>query len=220
MSSTFSCPIVIGIAGGTGSGKTTVAEKIVKAVGRDKVAILDQDSYYRDLSHLSIEERRKHNFDHPDALEFSLVRDHVRRLKNREQLQKPLYSFKTSARTGEYELIEPAEIIIVEGILIFWDKELRKMMDIKLFVDTDDDIRLVRRLMRDTKERGRTMDRVVDQYMQTVRPSHLSFVEPTKRYADLIIPEGGSNKVAISIVVSTLKHWLRTESGVATREGN
>lgn len=212
MSELFSCPMVVGIAGGTGSGKSTVADRIVEAVGPENVAILDQDSYYMDLSHMSLSERRERNFDHPDALEFSLLRDHVRKLKRSEGVQKPEYSFTTSTRTGRSVAVQPAAIIVVEGILIFWDKKLRDLMDIKIFVDTDDDIRLMRRLMRDTQERGRTLEHVVDQYMATVRPSHLSFVEPTKRYADLIIPEGGENKVAINIVVSNFKHLLEQQS--------
>lgn len=203
-------PLTIGIAGGTGSGKSTVAQRIMEAVGVENVATLDQDSYYKDLSHLSIEERRKQNFDHPDALEFALLRDHVRNLQARQQVRKPVYSFKTSTRTGEYTLLEPREIIIVEGILALWNEELRSLMDVKIFVDTADDIRLVRRLMRDTQERGRSLERVIDQYTNTVRPMHLTFVEPTKRYADVIIPEGGMNQVAIGMVVATLKHWLRT----------
>ena len=209
MIETFSRPLVVGIAGGTGSGKTTVAEKIAGAIGHENLARLDQDSYYRDLGHLSGAERRQHNFDHPDALEFALLAEHVGQLKARKPVDKPVYSFHTSTRTGECQRIEPAEVIIVEGILVLWDEGLRETMDIKVFVDTDDDIRLVRRLLRDIRERGRTLERVIDQYMDTVRPSHLTFVEPTKRYADIIIPEGGMNQVAISIVVGTLKHWLQ-----------
>lgn len=209
MSETFRQPLVVGIAGGTGSGKTTVAEKIADAIGHENVARLDQDSYYRDLSHLSAAEQRQHNFDHPDALEFELLTSHVRCLKGRQEVKKPVYSFHTSTRTGESQLIRPAEVIIVEGILVLWDEGLRETMDIKVFVDTDDDIRLVRRLLRDIHERSRTLERVIDQYMDTVRPSHLTFVEPSKRYADIIIPEGGMNRVAISIVVGTLKHWLQ-----------
>jgi uridine kinase len=204
----FSGPLAVGIAGGTGSGKTTVAEKIIDAVGRERVACLDQDSYYRDLSYLEVADRRKHNFDHPDAVEFPLMREHVTRLKRREAIQKPVYSFRTSTRTGETVEIKPAEVVVVEGILVLTDEALRNMMDIKIFVDTDDDIRLVRRLLRDTRDRGRQLEQVIDQYMSTVLPLHLTFVEPTKRYADLIIPEGGMNEVAISIVVATLKHWL------------
>jgi len=204
----FSRPLVVGIAGGTGSGKTTVARKIMSAVGHDKVALLDQDSYYRDLSHLSLPERRQNNFDHPDAVEFELVLEHVARLKKGLGVHKPVYSFKTSTREQRSQELAPAEVIIVEGILVLWDKALREAMDIKIFVETDDDIRIVRRLSRDIRERGRELEHVVDQYLATVRPMHLTFVEPTKRYADLIIPEGGMNQVAISMVVATLKHWL------------
>jgi uridine kinase len=204
----LSRPLIIGIAGGTGSGKTTVARKIMSSVGTDKVAMLDQDSYYRDLSHLTLPERRRHNFDHPDAVEFAFLRDHVTQLRRGEAVRKPVYSFVTSTRTGDYQLIDPAEVIIVEGILALWDEGLRNLMDVKIFVETDDDIRIVRRLSRDIRERGREFDHVVDQYMATVRPMHLTFVEPTKRYADLIIPEGGMNEVAISMVVATLQHWL------------
>ena len=211
MKTSFSRPLVVGIAGGTGSGKTTVAAKIIESVGPDKAILLDQDSYYKDLSHLSLVERRQQNFDHPDALEFSLFRKQVRKLKSREPVDKPVYSFNTSTRTGESVRLDAAEVIIVEGILVLYDEPLRDLMDIKIFVDTDDDIRLVRRLLRDTRERGRTVERVIEQYMETVRPMHRTFVEPTKRHADLVIPEGGMNRVAISIVVATLKHWLAQE---------
>jgi uridine kinase len=208
MIETFSKPLVVGIAGGTGSGKTTVAKKIMSAVGRDKVALLDQDSYYRDLSHMSLEDRRQTNFDHPDSVEFELVRHHVRELVAGRGVSKPVYSFKTSTRTGETVDMAPAEVVIIEGILALWDEDLRQLMDIKIFVETEDDIRIIRRLTRDVQERGRTLEHVVDQYLATVRPMHLTFVEPTKRYANLIIPEGGMNQVAISMVVATLKHFL------------
>jgi len=214
----LSRPLVVGIAGGTGSGKTTVARKIMSSVGNDQVVMLDQDSYYRDLSHLTLAERRRHNFDHPDAVEFAFLRDHVAQLRRGEAVHKPVYSFVTSTRTGDYQLIEPAEVIIVEGILALWDEGLRAMMDVKIFVETDDDIRIVRRLSRDIRERGREFDHVVDQYMATVRPMHLTFVEPTKRYADLIIPEGGMNEVAISMVVATLQHWLNQIAPLSRRE--
>jgi uridine kinase len=214
MSSALAKPLVVGIAGGTGSGKTTVSKKIMSAVGRDKVALLDQDSYYRDLSHLDLEDRRKTNFDHPDAVEFELVRAHVRELVAGRSVEKPVYSFKTSTRTGEKVLVPPPEVIIVEGILALWDKKLRNLMDIKIFVETEDDIRIIRRLTRDVKERGRTLEHVIDQYLATVRPMHLTFVEPTKRYANLIIPEGGMNQVAISMVVATLNHFLTDVSAI------
>ncbi len=214
----LSRPLIIGIAGGTGSGKTTVARKIMSSVGTDRVVMLDQDSYYRDLSHMTLVERRRHNFDHPDAVEFAFLRDHVAQLRRGEPVRKPVYSFVTSTRTGDYQLIQPAEVIIVEGILALWDEGLRNMMDVKIFVETDDDIRIVRRLSRDIRERGREFDHVVEQYMATVRPMHLTFVEPTKRYADLIIPEGGMNEVAISMVVATLQHWLNQVAPSAKRE--
>jgi len=212
----LSRPLVVGIAGGTGSGKTTVAKRIGAAVGSEQVAMLDQDSYYRDLSHLTLEQRRQHNFDHPDAVEFSLLREHVALLRDGQAIRKPVYSFESSVRTSEYHLLQGSDVVIVEGILVLWDEELRNLMDVKIFVETDDDIRIVRRLTRDIKERGRELQHVIDQYLATVRPMHQAFVVPTKRYADLIIPEGGMNEVAISMVVATLKHWL-TE--VATRPG-
>lgn len=208
MSGGLARPLVVGIAGGTGSGKTTVSKKITAAVGSSKVALLDQDSYYRDLGHLSLEERRRANFDHPDAVEFELVRAHVKALLAGESVSKPVYSFATSARMPEVVVLPPAEVIIVEGILALWDEELRGLMDIKIFVETEDDIRIIRRLTRDVRERGRSLEYVVDQYLATVRPMHLTFVEPTKRYANLIIPEGGMNQVAISMVVATLKQFL------------
>jgi uridine kinase len=204
----FSKPLVVGIAGGTGSGKTTVAKKIINAVGRENVALLDQDSYYRDLSYLDIEERRENNFDHPDSIEFELMKEQIMQLQNGQGVSRPVYSFATSTRTSETIPVQPAEVLIVEGILVLWDKSIRELMDIKIFVETEDDIRIIRRLSRDVKERGRSLQHVIDQYLDTVRPMHLTFVEPSKRYADLIIPEGGKNQVAISMVVATLKHWL------------
>jgi uridine kinase len=217
MSGTFPRRLVVGIAGGTGSGKSTVAEKIMAAVGEEHVSMLDQDSYYKDLSGWTLEQKRRHNFDHPDAIEFALMREHLDKLRQGVPVLKPVYSFHSSTRTGEHTQIKPSDVIIVEGILILWDEQLRDRMDIKVFVDTDDDIRMIRRLLRDIRERSRTVERVVDQYMQTVRPSHLTFVEPTKRYADIIIPEGGMNQVAVSMVVATLKHWLTDKAG--TLEG-
>ncbi len=212
MTKPFARPLVVGIAGGTGSGKTTVSKKITAAVGRGKVALLDQDSYYRDLGHLKIEERRRTNFDHPDAVEFELVRAHVKSLLKGVSVAKPVYSFETSTRTADVVELPPSEVIVVEGILALWDEELRALMDIKIFVETEDDIRIIRRLTRDVKERGRSLEHVVDQYLATVRPMHLTFVEPTKRYANLIIPEGGMNQVAISMVVATLKQFLNDVS--------
>jgi uridine kinase len=214
----LSRPLVVGIAGGTGSGKTTVAQKIMSAVGQRGVALLDQDSYYRDLSRMPLEQRRKQNFDHPNAVEFELFREQVEALRNRHAVRKPVYSFKTSTRTGQFNSIDEADVIIVEGILVLWDEGLRNLMDIKIFVETDDDIRIIRRLVRDIDERGRTLQHTVDQYLATVRPMHQAFVEPTKRYADLIIPEGGMNEVAISMIVATLKHWLNEAAARGCRE--
>ncbi|MFH1529227.1 MAG: uridine kinase [Pseudomonadota bacterium] len=199
--------LVVGVAGGTGSGKSTVGRRLIEALGRENVAYLDQDSYYRDLSHLPKEERRANNFDHPDAIEFPLFAEHIRRLREGEAIEKPDYSFTLHTRTGRHTTVRPAEVILVEGILVLTDKEVRDAMDIKLFVDADDDIRLSRRLVRDIQERGRSIEDVLDQYMGTVRPMHLAFVEPSKRYADLVIPGGGMNDVAIAMVVGTLRDW-------------
>lgn len=199
--------LVVGVAGGTGSGKSTVGRRLIEALGRDNVAYLDQDSYYRDLGHLSREERRAQNFDHPDAIEFPLFAEHIQRLQSGETIDKPDYSFTLHTRTDRVTAVRPADVILVEGILILADREVRKAMDIKLFVDTDDDIRLGRRLMRDIQERGRALDDVLAQYMGTVRPMHLAFVEPSKRYADVVIPGGGMNDVAIAMVVGTLRDW-------------
>jgi len=199
--------LVVGVAGGTGSGKSTVGRRLIEALGRDNVAYLDQDSYYRDLGHISKDERRTQNFDHPDAIEFPLFAEHIRCLRDGEEIEKPDYSFTLHTRTGRSTRVRPAEVILVEGILVLADEEIRDAMDIKIFVDADDDIRLSRRLVRDIQERGRTIEDVLDQYMGTVRPMHLAFVEPSKRYADVVIPGGGQNDVAIAMVVGTLRDW-------------
>ncbi len=199
--------LVVGVAGGTGSGKSTVGRRLIEALGRDNVALLDQDSYYRDLSHLPREERRAQNFDHPDSIEFPLFAEHIRQLRDGETIDKPDYSFTLHTRTGRNTAVRPAEVILVEGILVLTNREVRDAMDIKIFVDADDDIRLSRRLVRDIEERGRTIEDVLDQYMGTVRPMHLAFVEPSKRYADVVIPGGGMNDVAIAMVVGTLRDW-------------
>ncbi len=202
-------PIVIGIAGGTGSGKTTVAQAILRRVGSDKIAYLPHDAYYKDHSHLSPEERARVNYDHPDSLETSLLVEHIRALKAGQVIERPVYDFTTHSRTRQTVRVEPRPIILVEGILIFVEPELRALFDIKIFVDTEADIRFIRRLLRDIHERGRTMESVVDQYLGTVRPMHLEFVEPSKRYADIIIPEGGLNTVALDMVVARLEALLR-----------
>ena len=201
--------IVIGVAGGTGSGKTTVSESILDRVGRDRIAYLQQDSYYCDLSHLPHEERVQVNFDHPDSLETDLLIRHLTALRNGLAVDVPVYDFTRYTRTGEMRRVEPRRVILVEGILIFAEKALRELFDVRIFVDADADIRFVRRLKRDLEERGRSAESVVRQYLGTVRPMHLEFVEPTKRYADVIIPEGGFNTVALDMVVARIEAMLR-----------
>ena len=201
-------PLVIGIAGGSGSGKSTVASVILRRVGARRIAFLMHDAYYRDLSHLPLEERVKENFDHPDSLDTPLLVQHLQELRARRAVEMPVYDFKSYTRTAETQRIDPRAVIIVEGILIFAEPELRKLFDVKLFVDTDADIRFIRRLQRDIAERGRTADSVIRQYLGTVRPMHLEFVEPSKRYADVIIPEGGLNAVAMDMVVARVESLL------------
>jgi len=197
----------IGIAGGTGSGKTTVAQNIKEKIGED-ILILDMDSYYKDNSHIPFEERLKINYDHPDAFDIPLLKSHIEALLRGESIKKPIYSFVEYTRLKEFEEVKPKRIIILEGILALFFEELRKLMDIKIYVDTDADIRLIRRLLRDIKERGRTIDSVIKQYTEVVRPMHIQFVEPTKRFADIIIPEGGFNVVAVDMVVSRIKDFF------------
>ena len=201
-------PIIVGVAGGTGSGKTTVSQAILDRVGRERIAYIQHDAYYRDRSHLPFEERAKLNFDHPDALETELLVEHLRRLRAGEPVEVPIYDFATHTRIPQTRRVEPRPVIMVEGILIFADRALRDMLDVKIFVDTDADLRFIRRLERDIAERGRTMRSVIDQYLTTVRPMHLEFVEPSKRYADVIIPEGGFNRAAIDMVVARVKAML------------
>ncbi|MGA9995868.1 MAG: uridine kinase [Pyrinomonadaceae bacterium] len=200
--------MIIGICGGTGSGKTTVANRILESVNANDVAFIQQDSYYRNLKDLPLDYRRAVNFDHPDALDNDLLVNHVRKLKAGEPVELPLYDFKTHTRLNETKLIEPTPIVIIEGILIFTDARLLEQMDIKVFVDTPDDIRFIRRLRRDIAERGRTIDSVIEQYLNTVRPMHMQFVEPSKRYADVIIPEGGHNLVSIDLISGKIRERL------------
>jgi uridine kinase len=202
-------PLIIGIAGGTGSGKTTVVNIILERTGPEHVAILAHDSYYKDLSALPFEERRKVNFDHPDSLDTPLLIEHIRQLKHSIPASAPIYDFKTHTRTHQTIIIQPQPVILVEGILIFVEPDLRNLFDIKIFVDTDADIRFIRRLQRDIAERGRTSQSVINQYLSTVRPMHLEFVEPSKRYADVIIPEGGLNTVALDMIVARIEALLR-----------
>lgn len=205
-------PIIIGVAGGTGSGKTTVSEAILERVGRERITYIQHDSYYKDLSHLPLEERHKINFDHPEALDTDLLVEHLARLQAGSPVEVPIYDFTTHTRRRETRRVEPRGVTLVEGILIFADKALRDLMDIRIFVDTDPDIRFIRRLRRDITERGRTLESVIRQYLETVRPMHLEFVEPSKRYADIIIPEGGFNVTAIDMVVARVEAMVGSES--------
>ncbi|HJK95307.1 MAG TPA: uridine kinase [Polyangiaceae bacterium LLY-WYZ-15_(1-7)] len=197
--------LVIGIAGGTGSGKTTIARKITDALPSDKVDRIEHDSYYRDRPELSYDERCGLNFDHPSALETTLLVEHVRTLREGQAVEVPIYDFTTHRRLPETRPVEPRNVIVVEGILVLADPALRDLMDIKIFVDTDADIRAFRRIRRDIEHRGRTFQQVRDQYYKTVRPMHLQFVEPSKRWADLIIPEGGDNRVALDVLIAKIQ---------------
>jgi len=200
---------VIGVAGGTGSGKTTVSRRIQEAVNVAYIAYLQHDNYYRDQSHLSPEARAHTNYDHPNSLETALLIEHLHTLKAGQAVEMPLYDFSIHTRSTHTQHVDPARIILVEGILIFTEKELRESMDIRVFVDTDADIRFIRRLRRDMVERGRSLDSVVQQYMATVRPMHQEFVEPSKRYADVIVPRGGDNRVAMEMIVSRILALLK-----------
>lgn len=201
--------ILIGVAGGSGSGKTLVVQHMIQQLGSDRVVVLQQDSYYKDSSHLPFEERAKQNFDHPDAIDSDLLIQHVEELLNGWTVDIPIYDFTTHTRRTETRRAGPHDIIVLEGILILDTPGLRELMDIKVYVDTDPDIRFIRRLKRDTAERGRTMHSVVEQYEKSVRPMHLQFVEPTKRYADIIVPEGGYNWVAIDLLKTKIEALLR-----------
>jgi uridine kinase len=204
-------PLVIGVAGGSGSGKTTVADVILNSVGRNRIAYLPHDAYYRELTNLPLTQRMATNFDHPDSLESEMLRDHILKLKTWQPIELPVYDFTTHSRTAETIHVAPQRVILVEGILIFAESELRNLFDVKIFVDTDADIRFIRRLNRDITERGRTTEMVVKQYLSTVRPMHLEFVEPSKRYADVIIPEGGLNVVAMDMVIARIESLLKEE---------
>ena len=201
-------PVVIGMAGGSGSGKTTVLQHIIREFGADPIAVLDHDAYYQDLSHLSPEERTQFNFDHPDALETDLMREHLDALIEGRAIEKPVYDFTTHTRREETETVEPRPVIIIEGILVLAESLLEEQMDIKIYVDAADDIRLMRRIRRDIQERGRSIEGILRQYERTVRPMHLEFVEPSKRQADIIIPRGGHNRVAIQMVMSRIQDLL------------
>jgi uridine kinase len=202
-------PLVIGVAGGSGSGKTTVVRRIVESIGGEEVTVLEHDRYYRDRNELRVEERRALNYDHPDSLETELLVQHLDQLRAGKTIDAPRYDFARDARLAVRETITPRRAIIVEGILIFTDKALRSLMDVKVFVDTDDDTRFIRRLQRDITERGRTVQSVIEQYLATVKPMHLEFVEPSKRYADVIIPTGGHNTVAIDMLLTLIRSLAR-----------
>jgi uridine kinase len=202
-------PLVIGIAGGSGSGKTTVAQKILERVGSERIAFLQHDSYYKDLSGLPPTQRAQVNFDHPDSLETELLIQHVACLRAGKAVEVPIYDFSLDRRTDKTFTVQPYRVILVEGILIFTEPKLREMFDVKIYVDTDADLRFIRRLQRDLAERGRTTESVIKQYQSTVRPMHLEFVEPSKRYADVIIPEGGFNTAALDMVVARIEALLK-----------
>jgi uridine kinase len=198
-------PVIIGIAGGSGSGKSTLLEKMIDALGTGFVTVIDHDAYYRDLSHLSLAERTEVNFDHPNTLDTDLLVEHLDELLDGGTVNKPVYDFSQHTRSGAFETLGPRPVIIVEGILVLTDRELVDRMDIKLFVDTEDDVRLARRIRRDICERGRTVESVLDQYESTVRPMYIQFVEPTKRIADIIIPRGGHNEVALDLILTKIR---------------
>jgi len=203
-----SLPLVVGIAGGSGSGKTTLAQAILDEIGRERIAFLPHDAYYRDQSQLTFEERLRVNYDHPDALETDLLIAHIEALHRGEIIERPVYDFKLNTRSSETRRVVPRQIILVEGILLFYEPQLRKLFDMKLYVDADPDICFIRRLMRDIQERGRSVESVITQYLSTVRPSYIEFVEPSKRFADVIIPEGGMNNVALQMVIARLRGLL------------
>jgi uridine kinase len=205
-------PVIIGVTGGSGSGKTSVTKAIYESFKGHSILILEQDYYYKDQSHLPFEERLKTNYDHPLAFDNDLLIEHIEQLLRYETIAKPVYDYSLHTRSHEVILVEPKDVIILEGILVLEDERLRNLMDIKLYVDTDADLRIIRRLMRDIKERGRSIDSVIGQYVNVVRPMHNQFIEPTKRYADIIIPEGGQNHVAIDLMVTKIKTILEQKS--------
>jgi len=205
----FPKPLIIGIAGGSGSGKSTVARNVAEALSQSSVAFLDMDAYYRNFAHLPMEERKRVNWDHPEAFDTELLVSQVRALCAGRSVDKPVYDFASHTRSARTERVNPADVVVLDGILLFADEDLRSLCDIKVFVDADADIRLVRRLKRDVMKRGRTLEDVIAQYLETVHPMHLQFVEPSKRYADVIVPRGGHNTIAIEMIVAKIQHRLR-----------
>ena len=214
----MSKPLIIGIAGGSGSGKSTVAKNVADNLGSLSVAFIDMDAYYRNFSELSLDERRRLNWDHPDAFDYELLTDHLKRLAERESIEKPVYDFVTHLRSSDTIAVEPSDVIVIDGILLFVEESVRDLCDVKVFVDADADVRLIRRIQRDITTRGRPLGEIIDQYLSTVQPMHLQFVEPSKRYADIIVPRGGHNSVAIEMIVAKIKQRLGySASGLAAR---
>ena len=201
-------PLIIGIAGGTGSGKTTVARKVAEALDAASVAFIDMDAYYRNFAHLPLEERRRINWDHPETVDMDLLVSQLERLANGDSVEKPIYDFVSHTRSARTELVPPVDVVVVDGILLFVEERLRELCDVKVFVEADADIRLIRRIQRDIADRGRPLDEILDQYVNTVRPMHLQFVEPSKRWADVIVPRGGHNSVAIEMIVAKIQRQL------------
>jgi uridine kinase len=205
-------PLIIGIAGGSGSGKSTVAHNVADLLTAASVAFIDMDAYYKNFSALTLDERRKLNWDHPDAFDYDLLCAHLDALSKRKLIEKPEYDFVTHLRRSEHTRVEPADVIVIDGILLFVDERVRDLCDVKVFVDADADIRLIRRIERDTHVRGRPLDEIIEQYLSTVQPMHLQFVEPSKRYADVIVPRGGHNSIAIEMIVAKIQRRLQRSS--------
>jgi uridine kinase len=206
-------PLIIGIAGGSGSGKSTVARHVAEHLTTSSVAFIDMDAYYKNFTSLTLDERRKLNWDHPDAFDYDLLCDHLEALAKRKAIDKPEYDFVTHLRRAETTRVAPADVIVIDGILLFVDERVRDLCDVKVFVDADADIRLIRRIERDTKERGRPLDEIIEQYLSTVQPMHSEFVEPSKRYADVIMPCGGHNAIAIEMIVAKIQRRLQHGAG-------
>ena len=204
----MSKPLIIGIAGGSGSGKSTVARKVAGALPSLSVAFIDMDAYYRNYTHITLEERRRVNWDHPDAFDFDLLTRHLSELAERRAIDKPVYDFVTHLRSEDTVHVEPTDVIVIDGILLFVDERVRDLCDVKVFVDAEADIRLIRRLRRDMRTRGRPLNEIIEQYLSTVQPMHLQFVEPSKRYADIIVPRGGHNEIAIEMIVAKISRRL------------
>jgi uridine kinase len=209
-------PLIIGIAGGSGSGKSTVARNVIKALGAGSMCAIDMDGYYRNFAHLPLDERKVINWDHPDAFDWDLLIDHLTRLSRRQPIEKPVYDFVTHTRSADTQQVSPTDVVVVDGILLFVDERVRKLCDVKVFVDADADVRLIRRIKRDMAKRGRSLEEVLDQYLTTVQPMHLQFVESSKRYADIIVPRGGHNPVAVEMLVARVQGRLAAARGDTT----